>query len=148
MRLWLLWALLVFPFTAHAVDFVNDVKPIFAKRCQGCHGAAQQMSGLRLDDGAAALAGGNSGTVIVPGKAADSKLIERVTSDKKGFMMPPMGAKLTEAEVAVLRGWIVTKGRRCPRVRRPRSNEARIGVSAGGEASSAERNSTVSSPIV
>ena len=32
-----------------AQDFSKDVQPIFERRCQGCHGATQQMSNLRLD---------------------------------------------------------------------------------------------------
>ncbi len=64
------------------------------------------MSGLRLDDRAAAFKGGYSGAVIVPGSSASSKLIERVSSAKDGFRMPPIGAKLTEPEVAALRAWI------------------------------------------
>lgn len=89
-----------------AQDFVRDVQPIFRKRCSGCHGAAMQTNGLRLDDGASALRGGYSGPAIVKGKSGESKLIERVTSSKDGFKMPPAGARLTEAEVATLRSWI------------------------------------------
>ena len=65
-----------------------------------------QSNGLRLDDGAAALKGGYSGAAIVKGKSAESKLIERVTSAKDGFRMPPAGPRLSEAEVALVRGWI------------------------------------------
>jgi mono/diheme cytochrome c family protein len=82
------------------VDFVRDIQPIFARRCAGCHGAQQQMNGLRLDDSASAL------KAIVPGDSAASKLIVRVTSTKKGFAMPPVGAPLSEAEIANLRAWI------------------------------------------
>ena len=32
------------------VDFNRDVAPIFKERCLGCHGSAQQLSGLRLDN--------------------------------------------------------------------------------------------------
>ena len=46
------------PLLAQTVDFARDVEPVFRSRCQGCHGPQQQMSGLRLDNGAAALAGG------------------------------------------------------------------------------------------
>src|SRR3712207_5870213 len=60
------------------VDFVADVQPILRKRCEGCHGAAQQISGVRFDQRDAALAGGYSGPVIVAGKSAESKLIHRV----------------------------------------------------------------------
>jgi mono/diheme cytochrome c family protein len=87
-------------------DYARDVEPVLTKRCTACHGAGQQMAGLRLDDPAAVLKGGNSGAVVVAGKSDDSKLIQRVTSTKKGFAMPPAGAPLTPAEVAAIRAWI------------------------------------------
>jgi mono/diheme cytochrome c family protein len=88
------------------VDFVRDIQPIFAKRCSGCHGPQQQMNGLRLDEREAAMKGGASGPVIIPGDSGRSKLIVRVSSAKKGFAMPPAGAPLTAAEVKNLREWI------------------------------------------
>jgi hypothetical protein len=87
-------------------DFARDVQPIFAQRCQGCHGAKMQMAGLRLDQGRAALGGSASGPVIVPGKAAESRLIQRVTSDKASFRMPPSGEGLPAGQIAVLKAWI------------------------------------------
>jgi cytochrome c553 len=87
-------------------DFSRDIQPIFESRCQGCHGAQQQMAGLRLDSGEAVLKGGSNGPVIQPGKNAASKLIERVTSTKKGFAMPPVGEPLSADQVAKLRAWI------------------------------------------
>lgn len=88
------------------VDFVKDVQPILRARCVGCHGAAMQQSGFRVDDREAALKGGYSGAVIVPGKSGESKLIDRVTGAKGLGIMPPAGKKLTLAEVEVLRSWI------------------------------------------
>jgi len=87
-------------------DFLRDVQPIFDSRCQACHGAQQQMGGLRLDSGDAALKGATDGPVISPGKSADSRLIERVSSSKKGFAMPPVGEPLTADQIAKLRAWI------------------------------------------
>lgn len=94
------------PPASAAADFARDIEPIFAKRCQACHGSAQQMSGLRLDSGENALKGGYSGPVILPGKSAESKLIHRVASAKTGFAMPPAGEKLSKEEVGLLRAWI------------------------------------------
>ena len=88
------------------IDFTRDIEPVLRKKCQVCHGAQQQMNGLRLDDGEAALRGGYSGPVIVPGKSAASKLIERVSSTKKDFMMPPAGERVSPAEIDRLRAWI------------------------------------------
>ncbi len=100
------------------VDFVRDIQPLLAKRCAGCHGAQQQMNGLRLDDRESALKGGNSGPVIVPGDSAASKLIIRITSSQKGFAMPPVGAPLAAAEVANLRKWI-DDGAKWPAAEKP-----------------------------
>lgn len=88
------------------VDFVKQVEPVLRARCQGCHGAAQQLSGLRLDTKQGAMAGGYSGPVIVAGKSAESKLIARVSGVKGMMIMPPSGKPLSSEEVAVLRTWI------------------------------------------
>jgi hypothetical protein len=89
-----------------AVDFAKEVQPILAKRCIGCHGGAQQMAGLRLDNAKDALAGGYSGAVIVPGHSATSKLVDRISSTKDGYRMPPAGPALKPEEVAALKNWI------------------------------------------
>src|SRR5262245_44177178 len=92
--------------SAAPVDFARQVEPMLRAKCQGCHGAAQQMSGLRLDSRQAALAGGYSGPVIVPGKNADSKVIQRVSGMKGVMIMPPAGKPLSADEVALLKTWI------------------------------------------
>ena len=97
---------LVFCLTAFGVDFAKDVQPVLAKRCVMCHGASQQLAGVRLDNAADALKGGYSGSILVPGKAELSKLIERVSSKKEGFRMPPMGASLNDAEIEALKSWV------------------------------------------
>jgi mono/diheme cytochrome c family protein len=84
----------------------REARALLEKRCFACHGPAMQMNGLRLDDGPAALKGGYSGPSIVPGNAAASPLIDRVTSTKEGYAMPPAGPRLTAAEVELLKSWI------------------------------------------
>ncbi len=86
--------------TPPAVDFVRDIQPVFSKRCLGCHGPAQQMNGLRFDERESAM------KAIVAGNSSASKLIARVSSTKKGFMMPPVGSPLTAEEIANLRSWV------------------------------------------
>src|SRR3954452_16957248 len=88
--------------SARAADFAREIQPVFAKRCIGCHGPGQQMAGLRLDQPPAAISKG----VVVAGQAGARPLIERITSDKKGFQMPPVGARLAPAEIAAIRSWI------------------------------------------
>ncbi|HET8547971.1 MAG TPA: PSD1 and planctomycete cytochrome C domain-containing protein, partial [Bryobacteraceae bacterium] len=74
-----------------AADFTQNVQPIL-KRCAGCHGPAMQMAGLRMD------------YPLVVSRAAP-KIIERVTSNKPGFRMPPAGPPLSAAEIAVIKSW-------------------------------------------
>ena len=65
------------------------------------------MSGLRLDSREAALKGGDSGKrAIIPGNAAQSQIILRVSSEEAGRRMPPVGEPLNSEEVTRLRQWI------------------------------------------
>ena len=90
---------------AAGINYEQEVRPILANRCFGCHGPRQQQSGLRLDLRQNALRGGDYGVVIVPGRSADSKLIQRLIGSDAGLQMPPTG-ELPAEEIAVLRKWI------------------------------------------
>ena len=94
------------PASTAPVDFRRDIEPIFASRCQACHGEDQQQQGLRLDRGAEALRGSYAGPVIVPGNGAGSKLVLMVAGLIEGRIMPPAGETLTGAEIGRLRAWI------------------------------------------
>jgi Protein of unknown function (DUF1553)/Protein of unknown function (DUF1549)/Concanavalin A-like lectin/glucanases superfamily/Planctomycete cytochrome C len=89
------------------VDFNRDVRPILSDNCFTCHGPddKQRMARLRLDtrEGAMAKAG-----VIVPGDAANSILVKRITAKDPTFRMPPVdsGHTLSEQQVATLVRWI------------------------------------------
>ncbi len=86
------------------IDFPRDIAPILG-RCQWCHSAAQQMSGLRLDSRAVALQGGNSGPALLPGRGGESRLIQLVSGAGK-VVMPPAGPRLSAENIATLRAWI------------------------------------------
>src|SRR5688572_8560029 len=93
------------PAAKSRVDFKRQVAPIL-QRCQTCHGAQQQMSGLRLDRRDDAMRGGYSGPVIQSGNSAASRLIFLVAGKEEGKVMPPVGEKLTAREIGLLRAWI------------------------------------------
>ena len=90
--------------SAPTIDYEKDVRPILAK-CFGCHGPKQAQSGLRLDLRQNALRGGDYGVVIVPGNAAESKLIQRLIGSSGGLQMPPAG-ELPADEIETLRAWV------------------------------------------
>ena len=77
MRSWTLLAALTCAASASAqekIDFARDVRPILSNHCFKCHGPAKQEAGLRLDERERAT----RRKIIVPGKAAESKLLARV----------------------------------------------------------------------
>jgi hypothetical protein len=88
------------------IDFTLHIRPILRDRCQQCHGLEQQLGGLRLDTPEAALEGGNSGPVILPGKSAQSRLIRLVAGLEESLVMPMGSERLTSEEIGLLRAWI------------------------------------------
>jgi hypothetical protein len=81
------------------VEYARDIEPLLSKRCYLCHGAQKQMSGLRLDRKDSTL------KVIQPKNSAASRLIHMVAGTEKK-VMPPIGPRLTAAEIGLLRAWI------------------------------------------
>ncbi len=92
------------------VDFNRQVLPILSENCFACHGPdpKARKAKLRLDtkDGAfAELRDG--GFAIVPGKPAESALVERVTADDESVMPPAKsGKKLKKEQIELLRRWV------------------------------------------
>src|SRR5258706_8734543 len=88
--------------TKAPVDFARDVQPLFVERCYKCHGSEKQKNGFRLDRKADALAGGDSGPSILPGKSAESRLIHYVAGLDEEKIMPPKGERLTAGQIGLL----------------------------------------------
>jgi len=96
-----------FPALAADVDFIRDIQPLLADRCHQCHGAKKQESGLRLDLKASALQGGDHGPALVPGRSAESLILQVVTGTHPELArMPEKGEPLNAGQVALLRTWI------------------------------------------
>src|SRR5688500_18400995 len=60
--------------------FEKKIRPLLHTHCYECHSATSKnvKGGLRVDSLAALLAGGDSGPAVVPGKPAESLLIDAV----------------------------------------------------------------------
>jgi cytochrome b561 len=88
--------------------FASVMQPILEQKCVDCHGRRSQKGGLRLDSFAALARGGESGKVIVPGKAEESDLVRRILMPPEHEdAMPPTGRPaLTAAEGQLLLWWI------------------------------------------
>ncbi len=90
-----------------AVSFMQDVKPLLARRCFSCHGPTAREGGLRLDKPETALAKLDSGLrAIVPGHVEQSALVARVIASDATERMPPEGKPLSPQEINTLKQWI------------------------------------------
>src|SRR5262245_4877735 len=103
----LLTAASVPSFAAAKVDFDRDIRPLLQNRCYECHGEKKQKSGVRFDQKSTVFNGGDSGKpLVVPGKSAESILIQRLTTTDEDEVMPPKGEPLTPEQIALVRAWI------------------------------------------
>ncbi|HYE18639.1 MAG TPA: DUF1553 domain-containing protein [Tepidisphaeraceae bacterium] len=82
-------------------DFDRDVAPVFVTHCLDCHGGPDPKGKFDLTTRARAMAGGEDGVSIIPGKPADSRLWELIDAGK----MPPK-KPLPPAEREIIREWI------------------------------------------
>ena len=88
---------------AAPVMFEKDVRPILKTHCFQCHGeAGETKGGLDVRLAHFILKGGKDGPVIVPGKVAESHLIDLI---KKGEM-PKGKTKLKDQDIATLEDWV------------------------------------------
>jgi hypothetical protein len=94
------------PATTGAVDFVRDVQPILTQNCYDCHGAHKHESLLRWDNKEIALRGGEHGPDIIPGRSAESRMIQLVSGAVPDLIMPLKGDRLTARQIGILRAWI------------------------------------------
>ncbi len=88
--------------------FEQKIRPVLAQHCYSCHSdearAAKKLKAkLYLDSAEGLLDGGESGSVIVKGKGADSLLVKALKYD--GLEMPPTG-KLSDEIIADFAKWI------------------------------------------
>ena len=84
------------------VDFIRDIRPLFATHCFRCHGPDEEEGGLRLDLQQRVLQGGTIGPALVPGNAADSLIYQFITGrNEDKILMPPEEARRAAQRGAV-----------------------------------------------
>jgi mono/diheme cytochrome c family protein len=87
------------------LSFADDVAPILATNCAGCHGTAGGWSAADYD---AVLTAGASGPAVVPGDPDASVLAQKITGTQtSGGAMPP-GGSLSDADIATIVDWIAS----------------------------------------
>jgi len=81
-----------------------DPLAILQRECVSCHTESKRKGGLLIDSRESLLAGGDTAPAIVPGKPAESYLVEVLFPDHDSHM-PPKG-QLPPAEIAAFEDWI------------------------------------------
>ncbi len=92
---------------AASISFNRDVRPILSNNCFTCHGPdeKQRETAFHFDTKEGAFA---EDGVIVPGNAAASLLVKRITNPDPEKRMPPpdSGHALTAPQIDLLKRWI------------------------------------------
>jgi mono/diheme cytochrome c family protein len=90
------------------VSYFKQIRPIFQANCQGCHQPAKAEGGFVMTEVAKMRVAGDSGSLgVVPGKPADSHLLDQITPDASGKAeMPKEGKPLAAAEIELVKRWI------------------------------------------
>ncbi len=98
------------PTPEQAAFFAQNVHPILETHCYKCHGAEEKLKGdLRLTSREGLLHGGELGPAFDAENPAASLLLEMISYKDENHQMPPK-KKLSEAEMATLRRWVVEFG--------------------------------------
>jgi len=84
--------------------FAKHVQPLLKQKCEGCHGAAQKISGLSVETRESLLRGGTRGPAVLPGDSAKSLLVSAL--EQAGSLKMPPGQKVDDATLAALKRWI------------------------------------------
>jgi len=88
------------------VDYIKQVKPVFTRHCVVCHGIDKHESGYRLDIAELAIQGGDRGAAVVPGKSAESILVQALLEEGDVSAMPLDKPSLSTADIDLIRDWI------------------------------------------
>ncbi|MFH1303050.1 MAG: PSD1 and planctomycete cytochrome C domain-containing protein [Planctomycetota bacterium] len=84
--------------------FENEVRPLLIEHCISCHGPQKSEAGLRLDQQATMLKGGDTGPAVIPGKPETSLLIQAL-HHTDGLEMPPE-KQLDANKIAAVTRWV------------------------------------------
>src|SRR4051794_1834771 len=81
---------------ADDVSFTKQVQPVLSQSCIACHKPEKKKGKLDLTTYAGVMAGGSEGKTVVPGKPAESALIEQIIPHGVDPpAMPEKGEKLS-----------------------------------------------------
>ena len=84
------------------VDYKTQIEPIFYDKCSGCHTGGGSSGGQDLSSYSGLIAGGNSGSTIIPGDSQNSLLWKRINDGS----MPPGSNDVSLSKIDLVAKWI------------------------------------------
>lgn len=95
------------PTGKETVSFASDIAPLLVESCVGCHiNAMRNQGGLNMDTLARLFRGGDSGSIVQPGKGEASLLVRKLRG-LEGDQMPGGGRPpLPESQIQLISTWI------------------------------------------
>lgn len=98
------------PVDASSPEFyTTKVLPILKANCYKCHSGPTPKGGLSLETRAGMLKGAMDGSILVPGDPKKSLLVRLIRHEGPAddpMPMPKGGAKLSDADIAVITQWV------------------------------------------
>jgi mono/diheme cytochrome c family protein len=91
--------------SAGDVSFSSTVLPIFQDHCIRCHGP-DKKGDLYVLSYEGVIAGGKSGSFVVPGDPDGSRVVTSVEKTREPFMPPKIFPALTQDRIQAIRAWI------------------------------------------
>ncbi|MCB0191572.1 MAG: hypothetical protein KDJ65_06465 [Anaerolineae bacterium] len=88
--------------TTEQVSFAADVFPIIENRCVKCHGGEETEEGLSMTSHAEIMQGSWNGSILEPGNADNSFMVEQIISGE----MPKNEPRLLPREIRIITEWI------------------------------------------
>lgn len=93
------------PSASAAINFADDIAPIFREHCNNCHNPDKKKGDLDLSSYSGMMAGSSSGEVVEAGNA-DFSTLYLVTAHAESPKMPPKKAKIPQDQIDKLKAWI------------------------------------------
>ena len=87
------------------VSFADNLLPIFQSRCIVCHGSSSGQASYDASTYQGVMTSGEDGPQVVAGDGVNSPLVKLLQATT-GVKMPPVGEKLSEADIQTIIDWI------------------------------------------
>ena len=88
------------------VSFASDLAPVLASKCTNCHGTNRPRNQFSVNTIQRLMRGGDSGPPVLPGRPAESLLVQKLKGTAEGQRMPANQPPLSDETIAAFEKWI------------------------------------------